>query len=753
MNIFYRLLALVALTFTLSACDGNDAGSDNDNSPSNGQMQQNNEELMPEAASEPPLDSKLTDTQSTPPEEHTTASGDQGDEDNRNNDNIEDTNKQADGQEQAPDTTDNSGNNADTVNNSGEETGTEDSFSESTNTPAENENSEETNDTSQDDESQLVIERPCHPAHLINCLLPYPSDVWSKTDSTSPTGIRLAIPDNLLPEALENELPAGINIQKIFNGSSGFSAASAVLFELASAPQSNSLPADGGNSVIAINLSTGERTPITVQLSNYGRSTQVSSPAQVIEIFPRSRWQFGARYVVAITHAIKALNGDSYTPAEGFSALLQNDGSENAQSYDTALNYLESAGFTRDSLLNATVFTVRTEDEVTAPLKQISKQVYQNEHPVKNLWVVYGSAVHPIAATVFGKLRTDNFRAADGSMLYERENNSTRWVDFRLTLPKAANLQSVPISLYGHGLGINKESDFIVARSNAELGIATISIDQPNHGMRVWNDGGSVFKLLSPAHLPRQIGMLVHSPVDFMSLLKAVNSSLSDINVLPRNGAATISPICNLNNQGDIPDLDSSRIFYQGTSLGGVLGSTFVALAPNIKGAFLHVPGSGITRILSESVLWDNFFYKLMPASANGAEALVLRAAIQHEIDYGDSVNFIHYLREPQPGIPAKAVGIVVAKGDLLVPNNASMAMAEIAELPLVGAEIIPMPGLVHTEDFVDGYGIKQIPSISKHHFNIPAIDGLISHGSFISPQGEATMHNWLSTMVLGVQE
>jgi hypothetical protein len=747
MNTLYRLLTLVTLSFTLSACGDSGAGSDNDNSPANPETIQNNEELVPEAASEPASDSKLTDSQNSAPEVPATASGDQDDENNQNNNNLEDANRKNDEQEQAPDTTDNSDSDTDAANNSGEESDTEDSSREDSHTRAEDANGEETSDTSPDADSQPLIERPCHPAHLLNCLLPYPSDVWSKADSTSPTGIRLAMPENLLPEALENELPVGINIQKIFNGSSGYSAASAVLFELASAPQPDSLPADGGNSVIAINLSTGERTPITVQLSNYARSTQVSSPAQVIEIFPRSRWQFGARYVVAITRSIKALNGDSYTPAEGFSALLQNGGSENAQSYDTALNYLESAGFTRNSLLNATVFTVRTEDEVTAPLTQISKEVYQNEHPVKNLWVVYGNADHPIAATVFGELRTDNFRAADGSMLYEREHDSTRWVDFRLTLPKAANLQPVPISLYGHGLGINKESDFVVARSNAKLGIATISIDQPNHGIRVWDDGGSVFKLLSPAHLPRQIGMLVHSPVDFMSLLKAVSSSLSDINVLPRNGAATISPICNLNNQGDIPDLDSSRILYQGTSLGGVLGSTFVALAPNIKGAFLHVPGSGITRILSESVLWDSFFYKLMPASANGAEALVLRAAIQHEIDYGDSVNFIHYLRESQPGIPAKAVGIVVAKGDLLVPNNASMAMAEIAELPLVGAELIPMPGLVHTEDFVDGYGIRQIPSISQHHFNIPAIDGLISHGSFISPQGEATMRKWLSMM------
>ena len=37
-------------------------------------------------------------------------------------------------------------------------------------------------------------------------------------------------------------------------------------------------------------------------------------------------------------------------------------------------------------------------------------------------------------------------------------------------------------------------------------------------------------------------------------------------------------------------DFDSSRVYYAGQSLGGILGATFVALDPEIKRAVLNVP-------------------------------------------------------------------------------------------------------------------------------------------------------------------
>ena len=98
----------------------------------------------------------------------------------------------------------------------------------------------------------------------------------------------MKVPDGFIDAGVEAQLPSTFKVQDILNGSSGFSAGTAVLFELASPPQMDTLPLDGGNSVVAINLLTGERVPVTVKLSEYARSNKVASPSQVIEIFPRS---------------------------------------------------------------------------------------------------------------------------------------------------------------------------------------------------------------------------------------------------------------------------------------------------------------------------------------------------------------------------------------------------------------------------------------------------------------------------------
>ena len=75
-------------------------------------------------------------------------------------------------------------------------------------------------------------EKPCNPIGLITCTLPFPSNFYSAPDNNSPTGMRINIPEASIRAELLKDVPPSINVQKIANSSSGFSAASAVLFEL-----------------------------------------------------------------------------------------------------------------------------------------------------------------------------------------------------------------------------------------------------------------------------------------------------------------------------------------------------------------------------------------------------------------------------------------------------------------------------------------------------------------------------------------
>lgn len=591
-------------------------------------------------------------------------------------------------------------------------------------------------------QTDFPLETPCNPISLFTCALPYPSDVYSKADPTSPTGVRFEYPEGVVRPELLTEVPPTLYPEKVFSDATGYSAATSVLFELDSAPDLTTLPADGGDSVIALNLDTSERVPVRAAINEYARSGLVSAPSQIVEIFPRSRWQFAGRYAVFLTRNLKTAYGEDYNPSSGFAQAISQDGSTLSAFYEPIIERLEALGYSRDQLISATFFTVRDEEEVTGKLKTLTEYVYNQEHPVRNIRIrhkIFGY----IGAFVSGEIRMTNFRDQYGGMVYDVNQAEENWVPFRLALPRVAKKGSVPVAISGHGLGMFKELEFRPAISNAKMGIATIAIDHPNHGVRSVEDGGFILFSLAPRFVPQQVGMMVQSSVDHMALLKAIQTSIGELDILPKR---FWGPLFTTNMRGGdgIPDLDTSRIFYQGTSLGGVLGSAFISLAPDLKGAFLRISGVGVTSILAGSSLWDPLFSRLEPPEATGAEALLLKAAMQHELDYGDGINFVHYLRNPTGIATAKPVAVVAGYQDGVVPNFSSVAFAEIAGLPSVGTEYFPVPGVPKLDTFDQGYGLYQANPDPQTNNEI--IRGLMIH---FSTGGGGIEDEWIEQYIL----
>lgn len=600
------------------------------------------------------------------------------------------------------------------------------------------------------DTAFISAQSPCNPVRLENCVLPYPSDVYTREDAASPTGVVLDVPIEALRPEIQAELPPSLTPEIVLNNTSGFSAATTVLFELDQAPDLTTLSPDGGNGIIALDLDTGERIPLRVALNEYARSRLVSGPKHVIEIYPRSRWQFSHRYVVGLTRTVKAADGHDYQPSAGFLQAVNEPDSAIGAFFAPGLQRLQEAGVASEDLVSATIFTVRAEEEVTGPMRRIAQQVYEQDHPIRNLRINY-LLNGPIAAIVRGDVLLSSYRDENRNLDYSKNVGDEYWTRFRLTLPRAARKGSVPIAMYGHGISVLKESDLVVALINAYEGVATVSIDQPNHGSRMGKDGGYGIIKLGVHNVPLQVGMVSQSPIDFIALLKAVQTSMSTIDVLPKKlWSPFYGPVREGRNGDGIPDIDVNNIIYQGTSLGGVLGSTFVALAPSLKGAFLQVPGVGITSILSGSNLWDLVFHRLEPRSADGAEALLLKAVMQHQMDYADAINFVHLIHNPMPGNDDKKLALVVARGDGVVPNFSSIALAEITDTPIIGTQRFDMPGLrvLPGSGFENGNGMVQVPPL--FNIGVDLIDHTIAHTSFIDPRATAALQRWLRQEVTG---
>jgi hypothetical protein len=223
-----------------------------------------------------------------------------------------------------------------------------------------------------------------------------------------------------------------------------------------------------------------------------------------------------------------------------------------------------------------------------------------------------------------------------------------------------------------------------------------------------------------------------------------------------------------------IPDLDLRRIYYEGTSMGGVLGSAFLGLTPKLSGAFMHVPGVGITNILSHSAIWS-LFKRLVPREATGGELAAYFGMVQQEVDYADGINFIHHAREGTTALPYPytpfPVAAVYAHSDGIVFNNASVALSEILDLPLAPtnsdavADVYAALPMRHTETNLwfdeQGYGVRMIKPMTavpanwfanSEFFTNLATNGneLMAHLSFISSGGREYQEAWTRRVILG---
>jgi hypothetical protein len=569
----------------------------------------------------------------------------------------------------------------------------------------------------------------CNPTSTATCAIPFPSSYWMVDDAMSPTGKSISMTNNIIRQEIMDQLPQdeGFTPEGIFNGASGFSAASAAVFEFASTPDPMTLPEDGGSAVVAIDLTTGERVPVRAIISEYSQSDKVNGTANVIEVYPRSRWEYGHEIVVAITTDL----GLESSEAGLITKVLS--GTDAQRDYTQELvSTLTANGVNPLSVRNATRFMVRDRDEVTQPLLSAIDDVWQREHPVRNLDVTYNYYDPDIAARVEGEVLVYNYRTNNGTsnVDYDAEPME-QWIEFRLTIPAAARDGAVPVAMYAHGLGSNKESDGTVTEMNAEIGVATYSVGFPNHGARAEADGGFILSSVSTDKLGVPVGMINQNPIDFASAHRALQTSLASIDVVGKKSWRSW-----YGNKADgVADIDPSQVMMQGTSLGGVLGSTYGAVGNDLKGGVYHVTGVGVTSILGNSILWVPMFSGLVPSEANGAEAIMLRGAIQQSLDHGDSINYIDMFRNPRVNGTARPLMLTNGAGDTVVPNSSSVAAAHLADLPIVGEPLYDMPGVRVESDFDEGgYGIR-------HYRPVAGTVPLIWDGEWAEALSNASAH------------
>lgn len=562
-----------------------------------------------------------------------------------------------------------------------------------------------------------------------SCALPYPSDEFTVADPTTLTGRRTAVPESILPASVMSQFGPGVSVEEAFGSADGFASLSPVVFELDRGIDRDSLPPDGGDVLKVFDVDSGLAQPIRAEVqTDAGR---LGAADTIVVAWPLTRWEPGHRYVARLTDGVTSPHGP----------VLRAPGVVDVRSpflSSVRADLARIEGDRWDEVVQATRFTVRSASDATAALDAMVAATRAADHPIRNLEIGPPLFADHAGAVVRGEVLVSDFRDADG-VIRPFSTPTPRWEKFMLVVPeRPAGPDGAPIVVYGHGLTVSKETMLTAAGVNAARGAATIGIDVPNHGERQEDEGGYLLDLTNPAKFGRLVSMPIQGVVDHVSLVEAIEN-LDGLDLSPwRFGGP----------DGDgVADLDTSRLLYEGTSMGGVLGASVVALSPELGGGYLQVAGTGITDIIYHSMLWVAFL-AIVPPGTSAGDAAALMGAVTMLLDPVDNVNLLPRLRQSGPPLFVQ-YGI----GDEIVPNVNTERMISMLGLPLVGERLADWtPGFAMVDPAgdeipADGWGVRQIRD--------PAFDEIsqtiMGHLSFMDPTAMATMDAWLRNRLVAM--
>lgn len=337
--------------------------------------------------------------------------------------------------------------------------------------------------------------------------------------------------------------------------------------------------------------------------------------------------------------------------------------------------------------------------------------------PVAGLSVIPGA----VGTVAFGRFTSPDYEAAGrfipptGTRAGRPAVQGTNGLVFTLILPAGERpANGWPVAIFGHGFGDSMHnSPYAVGASMAAQGIATVAINVVGHGggaagTLTVNRGGD-----GPVTLPaggRGIdqngdglvdateGSSAAPPRGIIGSRDGLRQTVIDLMQLVREIQVGVDA------DGDgHADLDASRIYYFGQSFGGIYGTEFLAVEPDVAAGVPNVGGGAIVEITRLSPTFrplltaalatrvppllnlpgafdENIPLRDLPPVVNTVPGAM---PIQELIDRtewvtqaGNPVAYAPHLRaDPLRGVPAKSVIFQFAKGDQTVPNPTTSAI------------------------------------------------------------------------------
>ena len=546
----------------------------------------------------------------------------------------------------------------------------------------------------------------CDPLTPTYCGFPYPNDYWTVADSSTVTGLRLALPDEIMPQ---NEF--GVRSDPgPFNEMDGFSPGIAAMTHFPGATvEGLPTPDTIADSLlddcptVILNAETGERLAHWVDLDEYvveakfridagadrpdfniDRPLEELRQERALMLRPAIRPEDATRYIVAIRN-VRDGEGALVEASPGFAALRDDTASgddvieSRRAHFEEIFATLEEAGISRDDLQIAWDFTTASRENNTRAMVHIRDDAFatapdgvpytielKNESLTDGiecrLEIKFDMPLYLTQGEAGGLLNLGE----DGLP----EQNGVFQYAAALIVPSSAKETPAPLVEFGHGQLGAKEQVLGFQEIAAAENLAAFALDWKGFA---FDDVPIIFAAISGGDLSdfRAIPERMHQGfLNFLMAMRTLSREADGGPTTPLNQFLTV-------NCGGAM-LDGSKRYYFGGSQGGILGASIMALTQDIERGLLAVPGQSYNLLLNRSVNFDEFaplFYANY--DWNALDSQMNLALIQGLWDRAEPTGYSKYIRTNRlPNTPAHEVLIQVSKGDHQVTNLGAHIMA-----------------------------------------------------------------------------
>lgn len=584
---------------------------------------------------------------------------------------------------------------------------------------------------------RIELDRPdvCEFLNDVECVLPYPSSRFLEPAATA-TGVRVSFPPGALPG-----LPLPLDSAR-WSGQDGFSPGTQVLMHfpggvdpvLSDAPRlrpdtrtldERSLQPDSPTLLLD---ATEGYTPVLHWIERDARAPTSPMPErEVLFLRPAATLKGGHRYVVAMRNLVHP----DGTPVEAepvFAAIRDGRPTDHPAvearraELDALLDELDGRGVERSELVLAFDFVVQSDEELTRAMLAMRDRAFEwlaeQEEPTFTVFpfVPPGSDSGDVSVErdcdvpgtriwreVRGRFQVPLFLSSDplanpvaGGKLVDEdgdgrpEQQGILEAPYAITIPCAARDAEEPLRaiLTGHGLFGNGRSVVNVPNTFGAAEIANGGDDFLRiSGATDWLGLSSHdFSAGNPINSFIAQSVLLQ-PDEFQNLPDRLRQGMTNALVLARmmrEGRFNAHPAFQDDEGRGVFAEPADSIDYFGISLGGIMGTFFSALSPDVEGISLDVPAANFSILVQRSTAIALIDFALNLLNPDRMVQAIFFSLAEEQWDSAEPVGYLrHVTRDPLPGSgEPKDLLYTVAEHDGVVSNIASEVAIRSLGLP-----------------------------------------------------------------------